>query len=161
MSAVWTPSSMVVSQALCTAAAAAPWPKCASIFAALSSRPLGLARSCPAMSGAEPWIASNMAKSSPMFADGASPTEPLISAAMSDRMSPYRLGVTITSKRSGALASRPIPMSTIIESDLISGYSAATSSKTRRKSPSVSFMMLSFVKHVTLRRPRRFAYSKA
>ena len=41
------------------------------------------------------------------------------------------------------------------------GYSAATSSKTVWNSPSVSFMMLSFVMHVTFRRPWAFAYSKA
>ena len=48
----------------------------------------GLAIPLPAMSGAEPWIASNMAKSSPMFADPAMPTEPVSWATTSDTMSP-------------------------------------------------------------------------
>ena len=52
------------------------------------SSPDGFAMSCPAMSGAEPCTASNMAIWLPMFADPPSPTDPEISDAMSDRMSP-------------------------------------------------------------------------
>ncbi len=55
----------------------------------------------------------------------------------------------MTSKASGVAASFAAPMSTIQCSCSRSGYSAATSSNTLWKRPSVIFMMLSFVKHVT------------
>ena len=48
-----------------------------------------------------------------MFADPASPTEPAICAATSERMSPYRFGMTTTSNASGVSASFAAPMSTI------------------------------------------------
>ena len=161
MSAVSTPSSMVRSQALWTRVAACVRPRCTSIITADSSRPDGLARSRPAMSGAEPCTASNMAQSRPMLDEGAMPIEPATSAATSDRMSPYRLGATTTSKRSGSTAILAVPMSMIMCSAASSGYSAAISSKTRWNRPSVSFMMLSLVMQVSLRRPWLRAYSKA
>ncbi len=46
-----------------------------------------------------------------MLADPARPTDPVTSAAMSDMMSPYRLGTTMTSKRLGRVAMRAIPIS--------------------------------------------------
>ena len=69
--------------------------------------------------------------------------------------------MTITSKASGESASLAAPMSTIQCSFSMSGYSAATSSKTLWNRPSVSFMMLSLVKQVTFLRLYRLAYSKA
>lgn len=69
--------------------------------------------------------------------------------------------MTTTSKASGVSASLAAPMSTIQCSASRAGYSAATSSKTSWNSPSVSFMMLSLVKQVTLDRPVRVAYSNA
>ena len=96
-----------------------------------------------------------------MFADPASPTEPAICAATSERMSPYRFGITTTSKASGVSASLAAPMSTIQCSFCDVGYCAAISSKTLWNRPSVIFMMLSFVKHVTFLRLFRRAYSKA
>jgi hypothetical protein len=44
--------------------------------------------SLPAIVGAEPWIASNIAHVSPMLAEPARPTEPATCAAMSLTMSP-------------------------------------------------------------------------
>ncbi len=78
-----------------------------------------------------------------MFAEPARPTEPAICAATSERMSPYRLGSTMTSNASGVSAILAAPMSTIQCSFSMSGYSAATSSNTWWKRPSVIFMMLS------------------
>ena len=82
------PSSIVRSQALCTRSATSGWSMWTSISTAPSSRPDGLARFWPARRGAEPWMASNMAQWSPMLAEPASPTEPAICAATSERMSP-------------------------------------------------------------------------
>ena len=48
--------------------------------------------------GAEPWTASNIAYSLPIFADPAVPTPPWICAASSVMISPYRLGKINTSK---------------------------------------------------------------
>ena len=67
----------------------------------------------PAISGADPWIASNKAKSLPIFADPARPTDPEISAVTSEIISPKRLEVTITSKISGLVASLAVHISTI------------------------------------------------
>ena len=65
-----------------------------------------------------------------------------------------KLGITITSKRSGWSASIAAQMSTIMRSRLMSGYSRLPiSSKTFAKRPSVNFMMLSFTTHVTRLRP--------
>ena len=161
MSAVWMPSSSVLSHALRTFSATSGIPRCTSIMIAPPSKPDGLAMPCPEMSGAEPWMASNMAKSSPMLDEPPNPTDPATSAAMSEMMSPYRLSVTITSKRSGRAATRALPMSMILWSASMSGYSFATSSNTWWKRPSACFMMLSLVMHVTFLRPYCLAYSKA
>ena len=69
--------------------------------------PIGLATSCPAMSGAEPWIGSYRpnvpcaVRRSPSDADGSMPSEPASTDASSDRMSPNRFSVTMTSKSAG------------------------------------------------------------
>ena len=67
----------------------------------------------------------------------------------------------MTSNTSGVSASRAAPISTIQCSFAISGYSTLTSSNTLWNRPSVSFMMLSFVKQVTFFRLFLRAYSKA
>src|SRR5205823_4807555 len=71
--------------------------------------------------GAEPWMASNIAHLSPTLADPASPTDPAICAATSLRISPYRFGITMTSKASGVSAILAAPISTIQTSFSISG----------------------------------------
>ncbi len=63
----------------------------------------GLARSLPAMSGAEPCCACATPCSAPAFSEAARPRLPDSSDASSDRMSPNMLVVTITSN---GLASR-------------------------------------------------------
>jgi hypothetical protein len=63
------------------------------------------------------------------------------------------LGVTITSKSSGLVAILAAPMSMIMWFRAMSGYSSPISSNTLWKRPSVIFMMLSFVKQVTVLRP--------
>ena len=88
MSAVWMPLSSVASQAFLIVSAISAWPTWTSSCVAARSSPDGLATSLPAMSGAEPCTASNIATPSPTFAEPASPTEPATCDAMSDRMSP-------------------------------------------------------------------------
>ena len=59
----------------------------------------GLARPCPAMSGAEPCTGSNMPGPSPASdALGSMPIEPVSIAASSERMSPNMFSVRIVSK---------------------------------------------------------------
>ena len=100
--------------------------------------PSGLARSWPAMSGAEPWIGSYRpwrpwaVSRVPIEADGSSPSEPAMTAASSDRMSPNRFSVTRTSKPAGHFASIIAALSTSRCSSSTSGKSAWTSSVTLR-----------------------------
>ena len=123
---------------------------------------VGLALSCPAMSGAEPCTASNTAYSLPMFAPGAMPKPPAMPAAKSLAMSPYRLGNTTTSNWDGSIT-RFMQNASIMRSSNATrpSYSAATSRATRRNRPSEYFMMLALWAAVTFRRPCASAYSNA
>ena len=60
--------------------------------------------SFPAMSGAEPWTGSKSPGPSPRLADGSRPREPTTAPASSERMSPNRFSVRMTSKLDGASA---------------------------------------------------------
>ena len=65
---------------------------------------VGSAIFLPAISGAEPWTGSNIEGNFPvglMFPDAAKPIPPQIAAAISVKISPNKLSVTTTSKRSG------------------------------------------------------------
>ena len=133
------PASSTSATAASIAAAASGWPSDQrSIIAADRIVPSGLARSCPAMSGAEPWIGSYRpcrpwavcgSRATPT---AACPSEPAITAASSDRMSPNRFSVTSTSKPAGHFASTIAAESTSRCSSVTSGKSAWTSSVTLR-----------------------------
>ena len=76
-----------------------PW---RSIIATERKVASGLAASWPAMSGADPCTGSNTpGPSSPRLAEGSIPSEPVIIADSSLRMSPNMFSVTITSKCGG------------------------------------------------------------
>ena len=60
-----------------------------SIIKLLRSRAVGLARPFPAISGADPWTASNILASLPMFPEGVRPRPPMRPADKSERISPY------------------------------------------------------------------------
>ena len=84
-----------------------------SIIMEERSNAVGLAKPFPAISGAEPWTASKIDASwkeisysprgqakrtltLPMFPDGVRPKPPMRPAHMSDKMSPYKFGITMT-----------------------------------------------------------------
>src|SRR3972149_4397225 len=71
MSPVRTPDSSVTSTACSMAAAASNSPRWRSIMTAVRTSAVGLMTSLPAYFGAEPWTASKIATSLPMFALGA------------------------------------------------------------------------------------------
>ena len=64
--------------------AASTQPKCLSIISADSINEPGFTLSWPAYFGAVPWVASNKAESSPIFAPGAIPIPPTHAANASD-----------------------------------------------------------------------------
>lgn len=90
--------------------------KCRSIITADNNSAVGLAKSMPAISGAVPWTFcnenkqvysqsqyniiyvtltdSNRAPFKPMFPDGVRPSPPTSPAHISDKMSPYKFGIT-------------------------------------------------------------------
>ena len=74
-----------------------------------------MAISFPAISGAEPWIGSNMDgyfRSGFRFAPAARPMPPAMAAPRSVRISPNRLLVTTTSNRAGSLTMNILAAST-------------------------------------------------
>nr|POE60658.1 hypothetical protein CFP56_77607 [Quercus suber] len=90
------PSARVLNIAAWILSACSFKPMCCSIMIEDSSSAVGLARPLPAISGADPCTASKMEHSLPMFAEGVRPRPPIRPAHMSERMSPYRLGMTRT-----------------------------------------------------------------
>ena len=114
------------------------------------------------MSGAEPCTGSKIAACVPMLAPGASPKPPINPAASSERMSPNRFVVTMTSNCSGLITSCIAVLSTILSSDaIVPAYCSATRRATSRNSPDVAFRMLALWTIVTFLRPCVLAYSNA
>ena len=62
-----------------------------------NNRDDGLTLSFPAYFGAVPWVASNKATESPIFAPGANPRPPTFAAKASEMKSPFKFIVAITS----------------------------------------------------------------
>ena len=83
---------------------------------------IGLAISCPAISGAEPWLGSYKPKL-PSFklAEDNIPIEPVTILASSDKMSPNMFSVRITSNCLGSLTNCMAQLSTNICSNSTSG----------------------------------------
>ena len=69
--------------------------------------------SCPAISGAEPWIGSNRpGPEAPKEAEGSMPREPVMTEASSERISPKILPVRMTSNWEGSRTSCMAALST-------------------------------------------------
>ena len=85
----------------------------------------GLATPWPAMSGAEPALGSKRLTPSPSEAEASMPSEPVICAASSERISPNMFSVTTTSKSAGRLMSCIAVLSTSRSSSSTSGYSSS------------------------------------
>ena len=75
----------------------------------------------PAYFGAEPWTASKIAISFPMFAEGAYPSPPISADERSLMMSPFMFVVTITSNCSGRFTSWCAQLSMMTCHDSMSG----------------------------------------
>src|SRR5262249_3454397 len=116
----WSSAASIASAASMRRLSRRRSPSQASSIAAEPISDAGLARSCPAMSGADPCCACATAWSVPALSEAASPRLPAISEARSDRMSPNMLVVTMTSN---GLASRT--SSAVMASTMRSSYSTA------------------------------------
>ena len=95
--------------------------RCRSIITPDSIIAIGLTLFMPAYLGALPWVGSKSAAWLPMLAPGATPRPPTRPAPRSLRMSPYRLGSTITSYSSGFCTSCMHMLSTIRSSNSMPG----------------------------------------
>lgn len=104
MSLVRRPASSAAPTAASMAAASASRSKLYfNSMAADRMVPMGFALSCPAMSGAEPWIGSYRPRLPwPSDEEGIMPMEPVIMLASSDKMSPNMFSVTSTSNWLGS-----------------------------------------------------------
>ena len=116
-----SPSQTTASTAFSTRCAASNSPRWRSINAPVSIVAAGLTLFCPTYLGAEPCTGSNTASFSPIFAPGAIPSPPTRPEHRSDKMSPKRLVVTITSNWFGSRTSCIAMLSTIRSSNSISG----------------------------------------
>src|SRR5882762_1196603 len=137
-------------------------PTWSSINPPASNSEMGFAIPLPAMSGAEPCTASNIAACSPIFAPGARPSPPARPAISSERMSPNRFVATITSNCHGSVTSCIAQASTMRSFiSMRPSNSLATSRPVSRKSPDNAFSTLALWTTVTRLRPFRSAYSNA
>ena len=90
---------------------------CRSIITPDSSIAVGFAMPLPTRSGAVPCTASISASPpAPMLPDGVRPRPPMSPAQRSEMMSPYRLGMHMTSNWVGRVTSCMQVLSTIISS---------------------------------------------
>lgn len=97
-----------------------------------------------------------------MFAPGVRPSPPTSPEVRSERMSPKRFVVTITSNFSGRITSSIAHASTILSSLATRpAYSAATFRPISRKRPCEYLRMLALCTTVTRLRPCFTAYSNA
>ena len=103
MSLVLKPLASVFFTAFSISAEISSSPNVLIIIAAERIVARGLALSCPTMSGADPWMGSKSPgiPFAPKEAEGSIPMEPAICPASSERISPKRLLVTMTSKLEG------------------------------------------------------------
>mmetsp|Transcript_3717 Transcript_3717/g.10765 ORF Transcript_3717/g.10765 Transcript_3717/m.10765 type:complete len:210 (+) Transcript_3717:497-1126(+) len=123
-------------------------------MAADSTIAIGLATSCPAMSGAEPCTGSNTpGPSLDMLAEGSMPRLPVSMLAASDRMSPKMLPVTMVSNDLGLRMICIAALSTYMWDSSTSGYSFPMRVTTSRHSWLTSSTLLLSTLH---RRPPRF-----
>src|SRR5436190_166425 len=108
------------------------------------------------MSGAVPWIGSNrpLPRSS-SDAEGSMPIDPVSIEASSDRMSPKRLPVTITSNCFGVRTSCIAQLSTYMWLSSTSGNERASAETTSRHSCEVSSTLALSTEHTRLPRPLR------
>ena len=107
-------------------------PKKSSIWLTDQMLANGFAMPLPAMSGALPWMGSNIEgylRSGLRLAPAARPMPPAMAAPRSVRISPKRLLVTTTSKRFGFLTNIMLAASTSSFCVLTSGYSLPSSAK--------------------------------
>src|SRR5439155_24076270 len=119
-----TPAARVSLTARSRARAGSAWPSCSNISAPVSTAAIGFATPLPASGGAEPWTGSNSpARPGCRLALAARPSPPTRPAPRSERMSPYRLLVTMTWNRSGSRTSSSASASTYRCSGVIAGYS--------------------------------------
>ncbi len=157
-------SATVVSTAASSAAPASRSPRKSSIIAADQISAIGLAMPCPAMSGADPWIAWNRLgcrRVGSRFALGAMPRLPAMAAPRSVRMSPNRLLATTTSSDAGSRTTRATSASTRHASVVISGTPRRPRRRPRPTAACAWRRALDFVALVTWLRPWSRAYSNA
>lgn len=79
---------------------------------------------------------SNSAPLSPIFPDGVSPNPPTKPAHMSDKISPYKFGITSTSYFEGSCTMFKQTVSKYLSSNLTSGYFSAISRQHLKNRPS-------------------------
>mmetsp|Transcript_5576 Transcript_5576/g.15015 ORF Transcript_5576/g.15015 Transcript_5576/m.15015 type:complete len:265 (+) Transcript_5576:483-1277(+) len=158
----YLPSAMTLRMACWMLSASLVKPLWRSIMMPDMARAVGLARSFPAMSGAVPCTASAKHRPfSPMLAEGVKPKPPMRPALKSLMISPYKLGITITSNCPGSRTSCMQQLSTMTSSYWISGYFSRTSRQHSKNNPSAFFMMLALCTAVILFLLFSLAYLKA
>src|SRR5215469_7884992 len=138
-------------------------PTCSSIMTAERNIAIGftIGGLSSAYLGAEPWVGSNTATSSPMLPDAANPNPPIRPANASEITSPKRFEATTTPYSSGFFVSHIVWASMFVDHNEIPGYSFATDLASSSIIPEVSRSTLGFSQMVTDLYPYFFAQSNA